>query len=165
MAALARSTQYAHFTPEFMVRAAWRAVTAMGFGGGRVLEPGCGTGLFLALMPEPVAATTAVTAIEMDPSTARIAKLLYPEAWVRLARPDRRSALPNSAMSFRAASMRAGSVRISASFLRVGEFAEVEVVAHPSIEIESAVIVSRKIRRSSSKGDEQYGWVKWGMEI
>jgi tRNA1(Val) A37 N6-methylase TrmN6 len=55
----------------------------MGFAGGTVLEPGCGTGLFLALMPAPIAAKTAVTAIEMDPSTARIAKLLYPEAWVR----------------------------------------------------------------------------------
>ena len=83
MVALARSTQYAHFTPEFIVRAVWRAVTAMGFTGGTVLEPGCGTGIFLALMPEPVAAKTAVTAIEMDPSTARITKLLYPEAWVR----------------------------------------------------------------------------------
>ena len=83
LAALARSTQYAHFTPEFMVRAVWNAVSAMGFAGGTMLEPGCGTGLFLALMPEPAAAKTAVTAIEMDPSTARIAKLLYPEAWVR----------------------------------------------------------------------------------
>ena len=83
LAALARATQYAHYTPEFMIRAIWRAVQAMGFGGGTVLEPGCGTGLFLALMPEAVAAKTAITAIEMDPSTARIAKLLYPEAWVR----------------------------------------------------------------------------------
>ena len=83
MSALARATQYAHYTPEFMIRAIWRAVEAMGFTGGTVLEPGCGTGLFLALMPEDAAAKTAITAIEMDPSTARIAKLLYPEAWVR----------------------------------------------------------------------------------
>jgi adenine-specific DNA methylase len=83
MAALARSTQYAHFTPEFMVRAVWSAITAMGFARGTILEPGCGTGLFLALMPEAIAGKTAVTAIEMDPSTARITKLLYPEAWVR----------------------------------------------------------------------------------
>jgi hypothetical protein len=46
MAALARATQYAHYTPEFMVRAIWQAVQAMGFAGGTVLEPGCGTGLF-----------------------------------------------------------------------------------------------------------------------
>ncbi len=83
MAALSRSTQYAHYTPEFMIRAVWRAVTRMGFAGGGVLEPGCGSGLFLALMPEDLAGKTAITAIEMDPSTARIARLLYPEAWVR----------------------------------------------------------------------------------
>ena len=83
MAALARSTQYAHYTPEFMIRAIWRAVTHMGFAGGGVLEPGCGSGLFLALMPPDIVGKTAITAIEMDPSTARIARLLYPEAWVR----------------------------------------------------------------------------------
>jgi N12 class adenine-specific DNA methylase/adenine-specific DNA methylase len=83
MSALARSTQYAHYTPEFIIRAVWQAVQVMGFAGGTVLEPGCGTGLFLALMPDAIASRTAITAIEMDPSTARIAKLLYPEAWVR----------------------------------------------------------------------------------
>jgi hypothetical protein len=67
MAALARATQYAHYTPEFMIRAIWQAVQAMGFAGGTVLEPGCGTGLFLAMMPEDVAAKTAITAIEMIP--------------------------------------------------------------------------------------------------
>ncbi len=83
MAALARSTQYAHYTPEFMVRAVWAALGRMGFAGGAVLEPGCGTGLFLAMMPEKVAARSAATGIEMDPTTARIAKLLYPDAWIR----------------------------------------------------------------------------------
>jgi adenine-specific DNA methylase len=80
---LARVTQYAHFTPEFMVRAIWRAVTRMGFSGGRVLEPGCGTGLFFALMPEALEAKTTLTGVEMDPITARIAKLLHPNAVVR----------------------------------------------------------------------------------
>ncbi len=83
MAALARSTQYAHYTPEFMVRAVWQALGRMGFAGGAVLEPGCGTGLFLALAPEALAGRTTVTAVEMDPTTARIARLLHPEAWVR----------------------------------------------------------------------------------
>ncbi len=83
MAALTRSTQYAHYTPEFMVRAVWAALERMGFAGGAVLEPGCGTGLFLAMMPEKVAARSAATGIEMDPTTARIAKLLHPDAWIR----------------------------------------------------------------------------------
>ncbi len=83
MAALARSTQYAHYTPEFMVRAVWAALPRMGFTGGSVLEPGCGSGLFLAMMPEMIAAKSAATGIEMDPTTARIARLLYPDAWIR----------------------------------------------------------------------------------
>ena len=83
LASLARVTQYAHFTPEFMVRAVWRALRHMGFSGGRVLEPGCGTGLFFALMPEVLEAKTTLTGVEMDPVTARITKLLYPNARIR----------------------------------------------------------------------------------
>ena len=82
-AGLMRATQYAHYTPEYIVRAMWTALTGMGFTGGHVLEPGCGTGLFLALMPEKAAAKASITAIEMDPITARIAGKLFPEAWVR----------------------------------------------------------------------------------
>ena len=83
LTSLARVTQYAHFTPEFMVRAIWRALSRMGFSGGRVLEPGCGTGLFFALMPEAFQAKTTLTGVEMDPITARIAKLLHPNARIR----------------------------------------------------------------------------------
>ena len=42
LANLKRATQYAHYTPEFIIRAIWRALRRMGFDGGRVLEPGCG---------------------------------------------------------------------------------------------------------------------------
>lgn len=45
-ASLARSTQYAHFTPEFIVRAIWKGLTRLGWRGGRVLEPGIGRGCF-----------------------------------------------------------------------------------------------------------------------
>ncbi|WGF91059.1 helicase-related protein [Marinivivus vitaminiproducens] len=84
LAGLARATQYAHFTPEFMVRAIWRALERMGVTGGRILEPGCGSGLFLALAPEAIAAKAAFTGIEADPVTARIARLLYPQASIRV---------------------------------------------------------------------------------
>src|SRR5271166_5830470 len=78
LASLARVTQYAHFTPEFTVRAIWRALRRMGFSGGRVLEPGCGTGLFFSLMPGALEDKTTLTGVEMDPVTARIARLLHP---------------------------------------------------------------------------------------
>jgi len=83
LASLARSTQYAHYTPEFIVRAIWTGLQHLGFSGGAVLEPGCGTGLFFALIPEPLWKTTSLTGIESDPTTARITQLLFPDAWIR----------------------------------------------------------------------------------
>ena len=79
-AALQRATQYAHYTPEPIIRAIWRAVQHLGFTGGRVLEPGMGTGLFFALMPDALRETTRLTGVEYDPITARIARLIHPEA-------------------------------------------------------------------------------------
>ncbi|MBR1090752.1 N-6 DNA methylase [Bradyrhizobium manausense] len=79
-ASLARCTQYAHFTPEYIVRAIWAGVTRLGFRGGRVLEPGIGTGLFPALMPENLRGACHLTGVELDPITARIAALLQPRA-------------------------------------------------------------------------------------
>jgi N12 class adenine-specific DNA methylase/adenine-specific DNA methylase len=81
-ASLARCTQYAHFTPEYIVRAIWAGVARLGFRGGRVLEPGIGTGLFAALMPENWRAACHLTGVELDPVTARIAALLYPRATI-----------------------------------------------------------------------------------
>ena len=77
---LSRCTQYAHFTPEFIIRAIWSGLQRMGWRGGRVLEPGIGTGLFAALMPEVYRDTSYVTGIELDPVTARIVRLLQPKA-------------------------------------------------------------------------------------
>jgi N12 class adenine-specific DNA methylase/adenine-specific DNA methylase len=81
-ASLARCTQYAHFTPEYIVRAIWAGILRLGFRGGRILEPGIGTGLFPALMPEPLRDVSHVTGIELDPITARIARLLQPRATI-----------------------------------------------------------------------------------
>ncbi len=79
-ASLARCTQYAHFTPEFIVRAIWSGLLRLGWRGGRVLEPGIGTGLFPTLMPEDLRDVSHITGIELDPVTARIARLLHPRA-------------------------------------------------------------------------------------
>ncbi len=79
-ASLARCTQYAHFTPEFIIRAIWAGIQRLGWRGGRVLEPGIGTGLFPALMPERYRDAAYVTGVELDPVTARIVRLLQPKA-------------------------------------------------------------------------------------
>src|SRR6516162_5964631 len=82
-AALQRATQYAHYTPEPIIRALWRAARHLGFTAGGVLEPGMGTGLFFALIPEELRETTRLTGIEYCPGTTRIAGLVHPEARIR----------------------------------------------------------------------------------
>lgn len=78
-AAAQRTTLNAHYTDPQITAAVWDAVQALGFRGGRVLEPGCGAGVFLGMAPEGCS----VTGIELDPVTARIAASLYPNATVR----------------------------------------------------------------------------------
>ena len=51
----------------------------LGFERGRVLEPGCGSGNFIAFAPDGAQ----VTGIELDPVTAGIAALLHPGAEIR----------------------------------------------------------------------------------
>lgn len=74
----ARSTQYAHYTSEKVIRSIYGALERMGFPGGKILEPGMGVGNFIGLLPESMRAATKYTGIEMDHITAGIAKLLYP---------------------------------------------------------------------------------------
>ncbi|GCD57331.1 hypothetical protein [Acetobacter pasteurianus] len=80
---LQRATQYAHYTPELIVHSMWDMALRMGLRGGSVLEPGCGTGLFIAALPEKLDGKIAFTGIENDPITARIARKLYSNQWIR----------------------------------------------------------------------------------
>jgi N12 class adenine-specific DNA methylase len=74
-----RTTINAHYTDPAVVAAIWQTVGELGFDGGRVLEPGCGAGMFLGLAPD----TAELTGIELDPASARLARALYPHATVR----------------------------------------------------------------------------------
>lgn len=78
-----RSIQYAHYTAEDVVRSMWSAVERLGFKQGQVFEPGMGVGNFAGMMPGDVAASTHYQGLELDHTTARIAKLLYPKYGVR----------------------------------------------------------------------------------
>jgi N12 class adenine-specific DNA methylase len=78
-----RSIQYAHYTAEDVVRAMWSAADRLGFKAGKVFEPGMGVGNFAGMMPPDLAAHTQYVGLELDHTTARIAKLLYPRWGVR----------------------------------------------------------------------------------
>jgi N12 class adenine-specific DNA methylase/SAM-dependent methyltransferase len=77
------TTLNAHYTAPTVIGAMYRAAERFGFKGGRVLEPACGIGHFVGLMPEDMLRHSAVTGIEIDPLTARIAKALYPDTDIR----------------------------------------------------------------------------------
>lgn len=70
------STQFAHFTSEKVIRSIWKAVEQFGFAGGKIVEPGMGTGLFMVAAPEQVANASRYVGIERDNVTAAIASQL-----------------------------------------------------------------------------------------
>ncbi len=78
-AAARRTTLNAHYTDPALVQTIWDVVAGLGFDGGRVLEPGCGSGTFLGLAP----AAAEMVGVELDPTSAAIAAALYPAAQVR----------------------------------------------------------------------------------
>ena len=73
------STLNAHYTSPGIISQMWRAVERFGFTGGRVLEPGAGISLFVGLAPDTVKGSSRFTTVELDPISASIAKLLYPQ--------------------------------------------------------------------------------------
>lgn len=74
-----QSTQYAHYTSEEVIRSIWDGVARLGFGGGRILEPGMGNGLFAVAAPADVMGGSSYTGIEMDAFTAKVASYLLPQ--------------------------------------------------------------------------------------
>ena len=78
LAAAARNTLNAHYTDADLVQAIWAGIRQLGFTGGRVLEPGCGSGNFIGFAP----AGAQITGVELEPVTAQIAAALYPDAHI-----------------------------------------------------------------------------------
>ncbi|MGW9440635.1 SNF2-related protein, partial [Streptomyces sp. NPDC055607] len=62
------------------MRAVWGAVRNLGFRGGRVLEPGSGSGNFIGFSPILLRDPVQMTGVEVEPVTAQIARHLYPDA-------------------------------------------------------------------------------------
>ncbi|MFD5600801.1 hypothetical protein ACFWHR_12195 [Leucobacter sp. NPDC058333] len=79
-AAARRTVLNAHYTHTEYVSAMWNAADRLGVpSDAHVLEPGCGTGNFIA-QARP---GQQVTGVELDPTTADVARLLHPAANIR----------------------------------------------------------------------------------
>lgn len=70
------STLTAHFTPPVVIKAMYKALSNMGFTQGNILEPSCGIGNFMGLMPESMSESK-MYGVEIDSITGRIAQQLY----------------------------------------------------------------------------------------
>ena len=70
------STLTAHFTPPVVIKAMYKALSNMGFTQGNILEPSCGIGNFMGLMPESMSGSK-MYGVEIDSITGRIARQLY----------------------------------------------------------------------------------------
>ncbi len=77
------TTLNAHYTAATVVSAMYEAVQRLGFDYGKILEPSMGTGHFFGLMPEAMREQSYLSGVEIDPITAGIARLLYPDANIR----------------------------------------------------------------------------------
>src|ERR671925_1009922 len=65
------TTLNAHYTAPVVIRAMYQALARFGFTHGRVLEPACGIGHFIGLMPDNIHQQSLITGVEIDPLTAR----------------------------------------------------------------------------------------------
>jgi type I restriction-modification system DNA methylase subunit len=67
---------YEYYTPNKITQKMWGLAYKYGYSGGSVLEPSCGIGEFIQYAPE----TANVVGFEINPISARIARILYPNA-------------------------------------------------------------------------------------
>ena len=73
------STLTAFYTPPVVIRSIYAVLERMGFRQGNVLEPACGIGHFLGMLPESMAESK-LYGVELDDISGRIARQLYPRS-------------------------------------------------------------------------------------
>lgn len=70
------STLTAFYTPPVVIRGIYAALGQMGFTQGNILEPSCGIGNFLGMLPESMSGSK-LYGVELDDLSGRIARQLY----------------------------------------------------------------------------------------
>ena len=70
------STLTAFYTPPVVIRAMYEALEKMGLKRGNILEPSCGTGNFMGMLPDSMNESK-IYGVELDSLTGRIARQLY----------------------------------------------------------------------------------------
>lgn len=88
------STLTAFYTPPAVVNGIYKALEQMGFREGNILEPSCGIGNFIGMLPEEMKESK-IYGVEIDPNSAGIAQQLYQKTSIA-AQPFEEASLPDS---------------------------------------------------------------------
>ena len=88
------STLTAFYTPPAIVNGIYKALEQMGFREGNILEPSCGIGNFIGMLPEEMKESK-IYGVEIDPISAGIAQQLYQKTSIA-AQPFEEASLPDS---------------------------------------------------------------------
>lgn len=88
------STLTAFYTPPVVIRAMYDALQNMGFSDGNILEPSCGTGHFIGMLPQSMQ-NSKFYGVELDSISGRIARQLYQKSNIAVQGYEKAS-LPDS---------------------------------------------------------------------
>ena len=93
-AAARESTLTAFYTPPVVIHAMYDALQNMGFSDGNILEPSCGTGHFIGMLPQSMQ-NSKFYGVELDSISGRIARQLYQKSNIAVQGYEKAS-LPDS---------------------------------------------------------------------
>lgn len=88
------STLTAFYTPPTVINAVYKVMKQLGFREGNILEPSCGIGHFIGMLPEEMKESK-IYGVEIDPISAGIAQQLYQKTSIA-AQPFEEASLPDS---------------------------------------------------------------------
>ena len=74
------STLSAFYTPTTVTKAIYKVLDRMGFKNGNILEPSCGVGNFIGMLPTEMSNSN-VYGVELDTISSSIAKQLYQQLY------------------------------------------------------------------------------------
>ena len=93
-AAARESTLTAFYTPPVVIRGIYAALGQMGFTQGNILEPSCGIGNFLGMLPESMSGSK-LYGVELDDLSGRIARQLYQKSSIAVQGYEKTAFLDN----------------------------------------------------------------------
>jgi len=77
------STLTAFYTPPIVIKSIYQVLSNMGLKNGNILEPSCGTGNFIGMIPEELS-NCKMYGVELDSITGRIAQQLYQKSTIAI---------------------------------------------------------------------------------